>query len=79
MAIVLKDVWPNRGSDAFTDTWKDTEVRANADRAAKVIESGVLTDGYWGTENVQVGENESAGLAAKEAGAVVRTSYELGD
>jgi hypothetical protein len=69
--IQLKDVWPNRGSDAFSDLWKDTEARANCDRAAKDIESGADGPGYWASENVQVGEKRYVDFAKKPSGALV--------
>lgn len=46
--IQIKDVWPNHGDAGFVDAWKDTEVRANLDKAASFLESG-SENGYGPT------------------------------
>lgn len=68
--IVLQGVWANPGSSEFSDLWKDTDARGNADRAANAVERGD-TEGYWASENVQVGETRTAEFAKRPAGALV--------
>lgn len=65
--IQLNVAKPQREIKGYLDTWKDSAARAECDKAAAAVEAGDL-NGYWGTENVQIGENRNAKLAKEEAG-----------